>query len=115
RVPRRLWRGPLPGANGHAEPVLARGERAAPARVVAARRLIREVEVEDQRAVARAEVCALRGVEQIAAGAVCLDAAGEVAEADQDPAGVPGEPVHGKAEGPAGEQKPGVAHPGRAV
>ena len=57
---------PLAGADREVEVVLRRGQRAGPLRVERARRLVREVEVEDQRAARRvaAEVGRLRGVER---------------------------------------------------
>ena len=74
------------------EAVLRRRERTGPARVERARRLRREIEVEDERPVrrvragSRSEVGALRRIDQVAARAVGRLAIGGVTERDEDPA-----------------------------
>ena len=87
-----------PARIGDVQAVLGWCQRARPARVEGARRLEREVEVQDHRARGRiaAEVRALRGVDQVAAGAVGLGAVGRVAERDEEAARVAGHPEHGQ-------------------
>jgi len=75
------------------QPVRRRSEWARPPVVPGARRVEREVEVEDERVVGAAEIGALHRVEQVAAGAVGLARARLVAERQEDPASVRFEPV----------------------
>src|SRR6185437_1169103 len=75
------------------EAVARRREGTHPARVVAARRVVREVEVENEPAALAAEVGALDGVEEVAPGAVGLVAARRVGEAQVHAASVAVQPV----------------------
>src|SRR6478609_6640006 len=80
----------LAGADLEIEPVRRGSERTRPLRIEGARRLEREVEVEDE-AVRRppgAEVRALRRVEQVAAGAVRLATVRRIAEGEEQSAGI---------------------------
>ena len=61
---------PLAGLDRRRDAIALRGERALPARVVAAGRVIGEVQVEHERGVRAAEIGALGRVEQVPAGAV---------------------------------------------
>src|SRR5829696_10043605 len=72
------------------EPVLWRGEGARPARIKRARRVVREVEVEDHGSCrdVSTEVRALGRVEQVAAGSVRLRAVRAVAKGQKEPARV---------------------------
>src|SRR5439155_6733916 len=67
--------------------------RANPARVVRARRVVGEVEVEHELPVLLAEIGALDGVEQIAARSIGLAAARRVGKAEIEAAPVAVEPV----------------------
>ena len=78
--------------DGDRQPVLRRAERADPARVVRARRVVGEVEVEDEAAVLFAQVGALDRVEQVPAAAVGLAARRGVGEREEDAAAVGVEP-----------------------
>src|SRR6185369_17560501 len=82
RAPGVKWASghPLPGGDRDGQPVSRRSERTAPARVVRARRVVGEVEVEHEPAVVGAEVGALDRVQQVAPGAVGRLAAGRVRE-----------------------------------
>jgi len=84
---------PLAGGNLDWEPIRGRGERADPARVVAAGGVVREVEVEDEAAGVAAEIRALDRVEQIAPATVGRTAARSVRERAEDTATVGVEPV----------------------
>ena len=68
------------------------GQRADPRRVVGARRLVREVEVDHERVDVPAEVCALDRVEQVPATAVRPRV--RVADRHEQPAAVRPEPPH---------------------
>src|SRR5215216_4765883 len=81
------------GADLDSEPVGGWRERAAPARVVRARRVVGEVEVEHEPVALCAEVCALDGVEQVSAAAERARAARRVGEREIDAAAVPLEPI----------------------
>src|SRR5205814_3321819 len=78
--------------DGHRQPARRRGERAGPPRVVGARGVVGEVEVEDEPAALRAEVGALDRVEQVAAAAVGRSPACRGAERQEEPAAVGLEP-----------------------
>src|SRR3954471_10363188 len=92
-------------ADRQIEAVLGWRERAGPARIEGARRLVGEVEVNDERAPGRiaAEVGALRGVDEIAAGRVRLGAVRLVPERDEDAARVAGHPERGERPFASGE------------
>ena len=65
------WPGqPLSRLNGHVDDVVVRRERADPAAVVTARRVVHKVQVDDERLAGRAEIGALGRVEQVPASAV---------------------------------------------
>src|ERR1700761_4182856 len=61
---------PLPRVDWHVDGVLGGRQRAHPARVVPARRVVHEIEVDDDALAVGSEIGALRGVEQIAATAI---------------------------------------------
>ena len=75
---------PLPGLDGDRQPVRRRRQRADPARVVGAGRVVGEVEVEHEPAVVFPEIRALHRVEEVAAAAVALPSARRVAEAEEE-------------------------------
>src|SRR3954471_5941733 len=79
-------------ADRQIEAVLGRRERAGPARIEGARRLVGEVEVDDERPRGgiAAEVGALRRIDEVAAGRVRLGAVRLVPERDEDAARVVG-------------------------
>ena len=79
---------PLPRVDRHVDGVLGRRQRAHPARVVPARRVVREVEVDDDALAVRSEVGALRRVEHVAATAVAGAAGGRVPERQEEAAAV---------------------------
>src|SRR3954453_15378408 len=85
------------------EPVGRRGQRTGPLGIERAGRLEGEVEVEDEarRGGAPTEIGALRGVEQVATGAVRLPAVRRVAEGQEQAAGVALHPVDLQALRPA--------------
>src|SRR3954447_23623136 len=85
-------------ADRQIEAILWRRERAGPARIEGARRLVREVEVDDERARRRiaAEVGALRRIDEVAAGRVRLGAVRFVTKRDEDAARVAGHPEDGE-------------------
>ena len=102
RAERRAGAGPRAGARlGGAlarahrdrQPVGRRRQRARPARVVGAGRVVGDVEVEHEPPVVGAQVRALDRVEQVAAGAVGLAPARRIAERDEQAAAVRVEPV----------------------
>ena len=93
------------------EPVRGRRERARPGVVPGARRVEREVEVEDERVRRAAEIGAFHRVEQVAARAVGLAAARRVAEREEDAAAVRVEPV--ELERVLAEARPGEAREAR--
>ena len=82
----------LAGGNRHLQAVLGRSQRADPPRVVRARRVVGEIEVEDGSARLLAEVRSLHRVEQIPAGAVGLAAARGIGERQEDAPAVALEP-----------------------
>src|SRR5438094_108710 len=82
----------LPRFDRDLQPIPERREGTHPLWVVAARRVVREVEVEYQLVTDCPEVRALRRVEKIAAAAVRRIAGGRVAEWEEDPAAVRVEP-----------------------
>src|SRR5205814_3423801 len=79
--------------HGDAQPVRRRSERADPARLVRAGRVVGEVEVEHELAAVFPEIRTFHRVEQVAAAAVGLAPAGRVAEAEKEAAAVALEPV----------------------
>src|SRR5690348_9683515 len=92
----------FPRANGDRQPILWRGERTDPARIVGARRVIGVVEVEQHppasiamlaRIVEPQQFAALDRVVEIAPGAVGLAAAGGIAERQEKPTAVDIDPV----------------------
>src|SRR5204863_5596207 len=91
----------LTGADRDVEPVLGRGKRTRPTGIERARRLIGEVEVQDERAAAwvASEVGALGGIEEIAPGGVRLVPVGRVAERQEQPARVALHPEQREAAG----------------
>src|SRR5439155_5529893 len=102
----------LAGADLDRETIRRRRQRARPAVVVRAGRVVGEVEVEQEPAVLHAEIRALHRVQQVAPGAVGLAAARQVAEGQEHPAAVAVEPVELElAELEAGEAEPGEADP----
>src|SRR5437870_788534 len=82
----------LPRFDRDLQPIPERREGTHPLWVVAARRVVREVEVEYQLVTDCPEVRALRRVEKIAAAAVRRIAGGRIAEWEEDPAAVRVEP-----------------------
>ena len=84
---------PLAAGDLEREPVRGRGQRAHPAWVVAARRVVGEVEVEDEPLVVAAEVRTFDGVEQVAPAAVGRAAARSVGERAEDAAAIRFEPI----------------------
>src|SRR5438094_255811 len=100
------------GADLDRETIRRRRQRARPPVVVRARRVVGEVEVEQEPAVLHAEIRALHRVQQVAPGAAGLAAARQVAERQEHPAAVAVEPVELElAELEAGEAEPGEADP----
>src|SRR5581483_12181401 len=93
----------LTGADGHRQDVLARSQRADPARIVGAGGIVAIVEVEDDApaAVAHAaviiihplEIAAFDGVEEVAARAIGFRGTGGVAEGQEESAAVDIYPV----------------------
>src|SRR3954454_8812592 len=100
-------------ADRQIETVLGRRERAGPAQIEGARRLVREVEVDDEGAGGRiaAEVGALRRIDEVAAGRVCLGAVRFVTERDEDAARVAGHPEDGERPFAGGEGELDAPHP----
>ena len=91
------------------QPVGRRRERTRPARVVGARRVVREVEVEYEPVALAAEIGALDGVEHVPAAAVAGRAARRIGERDIDAAAVSLEPVELEREAAAIELERGDA------
>src|ERR1700712_2484652 len=83
---------PLASLEGHRRGVAGGGERALPDRVVAARRVVEEVEVEDEAAVDQPEVGPLRRVDEVAPRAIGRGPGRAVLDRDEQPAGVLVEP-----------------------
>ena len=79
--------------HGDGQPIRRRGQRAHPARLVRAGRVVGEVEVEHELAVVFPEIRTFHRVEHVAAAAVGLAPAGRVAEAEKEAAAVALEPV----------------------
>jgi hypothetical protein len=84
---------PLARLDTNVKPIRRRRQRACPSSVVGARGLIREVEVEHQSTVFSAQVGALHGVQDTAAGPVGLIVACRVGEGDEQAAAVSLQPV----------------------
>ena len=86
----------LARGNRERQPVLGRRQRARPAIVVRARRVVRVVEVEQDFARAHAQVGALDRVVEIAAAAIGAGAAGRVGKRQPQSAAVAFEPIDGE-------------------
>src|SRR5436190_9143483 len=84
----------LPCQQGPGEGVAWWGKGAGPGRVVGARGVVGEVEVEDQPAAVAAEVRALDRVEQVPAPAVGCRPRACVLDRDEEPAAVSSEPPY---------------------
>ncbi len=84
---------PLAGLDRDRKPVGRRRQGADPARVIRARRVVGEVEVEHQPPVLAAEIGTLDRVEQVSPGPIGLLGAGGVGERQEDPTAVAFEPV----------------------
>src|SRR5829696_689336 len=104
-----LSRDALARADADGQPVGRRGQRADPARVVGARGVVREVEVEHEAVAVGAEVGALDRVEQVPAAAERGRATCRVGEREVDSAAVPLQPVQLEREAAAVELERGVA------
>jgi len=86
-------RNPFPRIDRERQPVLRRRQRARPARVVDARRVVRVVEIEDESVRPGAEIGTLDRVVQVAAAAVGAAPVRRVTERQPQPAAVALEPV----------------------
>ena len=84
----------LASVDGRGRPVPLGRERARPARVVGARRVVGEVEVDHQPCAVAAQVRALDGVQQVTAPAVGAPPGGAVAQRQEQPAAVAPQPPH---------------------
>src|SRR5437588_11916238 len=112
---RRARHEPLARTDRHRQPVRRRRQRTDPARIVDARRVVREVDIEDQPAVLGAEIGALDRIEEIPARPIGLGPAGSVAKGQIEPTAIALQPEQVEPQGLAAERESGDAEPDEPV